>query len=160
MKESPSMTDAIGSFPLPDMLEPDLNRVHAYWQGLKRGENDIPFWDDVKFSLRTRLAREALLIEVFENPQRFRFDIVGEDVTKRYGKAINGKFSDEIDLSMPLEELTRQCRATVERRIPTYYRQAPSRTPHEKDEYARLVLPLWGNGRIEMLLAAIARTLS
>jgi hypothetical protein len=110
MKKSPSMTDGIGSFPLPDKLEPDLDRVRAYWQGLKRGENDIPFWDDVKFSLRTRLAREALLIEVFENPQRFRFDIVGEDVTKQYGKAMIGKFSDEIDLSAPLEEFTGQCR--------------------------------------------------
>jgi len=147
------MTGAIGSFPLPDTLEPDLNRVHAYWQGLKRGENDIPFWDDVKFSLRTRLAREALLVEVFENPQRFRFDIVGEDVTKRYGKAITGRFSDEIDLSAPLEEFTSQCRATVERRISTYYRQG---TPRQQDRYARLILPLWGNGRIEMLLAAIA----
>jgi hypothetical protein len=89
---------------------------------LKCGENDIPFWDDVKFSLRTRLAREALLVEVFENPQRFRFDIVGEDITNRYGKAISGRFSDEIDLSAPLEQFTSQCRATVERRIPTYYR--------------------------------------
>ena len=87
-------------------------------------ENNIPFWDDLKFSLRTRLAREALLIEVFENPQRFHFDVVGEDVTNRYGKAISGTFSDEIDLSAPLEEFTGQCRATVERRIPTYYRQA------------------------------------
>jgi hypothetical protein len=153
MKESPSMRDAIGRFPLPDALEPDLNRVHAYWQGLKRGENDIPFWDDVKFSLRTRLAREALLVEVFENPQRFRFDIVGEDVTNRYGKAISGRFSDEIDLSAPLEEFTDQCRATVERRISTYYRQGARQ---QKDGYARLILPLWGNGRIEMLLAAIA----
>ena len=149
------MTDGIGSFPLPDTLEPDLDRVRAYWQGLKRGENDIPFWDDVKFSLRTRLANEALLIEVFENPQRFRFDIVGEDVTKRYGKAMIGKFSDEIDLNAPLEEFTSQCRATVERRIPSYYRQPPSGTPQQQDGYARLILPLWGNGRIEMLLAAI-----
>jgi hypothetical protein len=147
------MTGGIGSFPLPDSLEPDLERVRAYWQGLKRGENKILFWGDVKFPLRTRLAREALLIEVFENPQRFRFDVVGEDLTNRYGKAISGRFSDEIDLSAPLEEFAGQCRATVERRIPTYYRQG---TWQQKDGYARLILPLWGNGRIEMLLAAIA----
>jgi len=133
------MTGAIDNFPLPDMLEPDLNRVHAYWQGLKRGENDIPF--------------EALLVEVFENPQRFRFDIVGEDVTKRYGKPISGKFSDEIDLSAPFGQFTSQCRATVERRIPTYHRQGASQ---RRDGYARLIMPLWGNGRIEMLLVAIA----
>jgi hypothetical protein len=150
------MMGAVGSFPLPDTLEPDLNRVCAYWQSLKRGENDIPFWDDVKFSLRARLAREALLIEVFENPQRFRFDIVGEDVVRRYGKAFSGMFSDEIDARMPLDEFTTQCRTTVERRVPTYYRKAPSDKPEQDGGYSRLILPLWGNGRIEMLLAAIA----
>jgi hypothetical protein len=92
--------------------------------------------------------------------QRFRFDIVGEDVTKRYGEAIVGKFSNEIDLSAGLEKFTGQCGATVERRIPTYYRQAPSAAQQQKDGYGRLILPLWGNGRIEMLLAAIVPTSS
>jgi hypothetical protein len=149
------MTRAVNTFLVPDTLEPDLNRVRAYWDGLKRGGNDIPFWDDVKFSLRARLAREAVLMEVFENPQRFRFDIVGEDVVRRYGKIITGMFSDEIDARVPLDEFTTQCRATVEGRVPTYYRKAPSGKPEQNGGYSRLILPLWGNGRIEMLLAAI-----
>jgi hypothetical protein len=149
------MTRAVNTFLVPDTLEPDLNRVRAYWDGLKRGGNDIPFWDDVKFSLRARLAREAVLMEVFENPQRFRFDIVGEDVVRRYGKTITGMFSDEIDARVPLDEFTTQCRATVEGRVPTYYRKVPSGKPEQNGGYSRLILPLWGNGRIEMLLAAI-----
>ena len=152
------MTNVGNTYLVPDTLEPDLNRVQAYWDGLKRGENSIPFWDDVKFSLRARLAREAVLVEVFENPQRFRFDIVGEDVARRYGEAFTGKFSNEIAARSPLDDFTGQCRATVERGAPTYYRHEPK--PQANDGYARMILPLWGNGRIEMLLAAVAPSAS
>ena len=145
------MTSEGGTFLLPDRLEPDLERVHAYWNGLKRGENDIPFWDDVKFSMQARLARDVMVIEAFENPLRFRFDLVGEDLTRRYGAAIVGKFTDEVDLLPPIDRLTDQCLATVERGAPTYFR-------HEAADggtgYSRLVLPLWGNGHIEMLIGA------
>ena len=145
------MTD---DYRLPAMLEPDLARVRGYWEGLKRGGNAIPFWDDIKFSQQTRVARETMLIEVFENPQRLRFDLVGDDVAELYGSEINGKFADEIDLHQPFDAIDRQCRITVERAAPTYYRrEIKERANHG---YSRLILPLWGNGRIEMLLAAVA----
>jgi hypothetical protein len=145
------VTSEGGTFLLPDRLEPDLERVHAYWNGLKRGDNDIPFWDDVKFSMQARLAREVVMIEAFENPLRFWFDLVGEDLTRRYGGAIVGKFTDEVDLHPPIDRLTDQCQATVERRAPTYFRQAAA---GGGSGYSRLVLPLWGNGHIEMLIGA------
>jgi len=142
------------TFRLPDKLEPDLERVLGYWNGLKRGGNKIPFWDDVKISMKTRLAREVFLMEAFENPPRCRFDLVGDDVTQRYGTPVNGKFADEIEQRTPLDELTTQCWRTIERREPTYFRHGAS--PGAAGGYSRLVLPLWGNGRIEMLLGAIA----
>jgi hypothetical protein len=152
------MTSSGGTYLLSDRLEPDLERARAYWNGLKRGENEIPFWDDVKFSMQARLARDVLVIEAFENPLRFRFDVVGSDITQRFGAPIAGKFTDEIDLHAPLDELTSQCRATIERRAPTYFRSVPAANaqPGSGAGYARLILPLWGNGRIEMLLGAIA----
>jgi hypothetical protein len=35
---------------------------------MRRGDNDIPFWDDVNLSL---LGDDAAVIDVFENPLRF-----------------------------------------------------------------------------------------
>ena len=99
------MKDVHNHYSLPGELEPDLSLVHAYWSGLKRGANDVPFWDDIKFSLRSRLGRESMLIDVFEDPLRFRFDLTGTDVTNWYGKAIGNSFLDEVDLHVPFDEL-------------------------------------------------------
>jgi len=151
------MTNGVHGYSLPDELEPDLSRIRAYWNGLKRGSNDVPFWDDVKFSLRSRLGRESMLIDVFENPLRFRFDLIGTDLTDWYGKAIGNTFLDEIELHAPFDDLIQQSKATVEGCAPTYYFQtaARKRVAEHPDGYARLLLPLWGNGRIEMLLGAV-----
>jgi hypothetical protein len=149
--EDEQMTSAGETFLLPDRLEPELERVQAYWNGLKRGENNIPFWDDVKFSTLTQLCRDVMLIEAFEEPPRFRFDLVGEDVARRYGAPIAGTFTDEVDLHAPIDRLTDQCRATVECGAPTCFRHAGA----DGGTYSRLVLPLWGNGHIEMLIAAV-----
>ena len=151
------MTGGVHSYSLPDELEPDLGRIRAYWNGLKRGANDVPFWDDVKFSLRSRLGRESMLIDVFENPLRFRFDLVGAELADLYGETIGNRFLDEIELHAPFDELGAQCKATVEGSAPTYYRQTAARKgdAEHPDRYARLLLPLWGNGRIEMLLGAV-----
>jgi hypothetical protein len=143
------MTSEGRAFAPPDQLEPDLERVRAYWNGLKRGENDIPFWDDVKLSTQAPLANHIMMIEAFENPLRFRFDLVGEDVTRCYGATIAGKFTDEVHLHPPIDRVTEQCQATVKRRAPTYFRHNAGGT-----SYSRLILPLWGNGHIEMLIGA------
>ncbi|MCL2429995.1 MAG: hypothetical protein FWD12_12275, partial [Alphaproteobacteria bacterium] len=110
-----------------------------------------PFWDDVKFSTLTQLCPDVMMMTAFEDPLRFRFDLIGEDLTRRYGAAVTGRFTDEVDLHAPLDGLTAQCQATVKRGSPTWFRHAGA-----DGGYSRLLLPLWGNGHIEMLIAAIA----
>jgi hyperosmotically inducible protein len=152
-----TMTGGAHSYSLPDELEPDLSRIQAYWNGLKRGANNVPFWDDVKLSLRSRLGRESMLIGVFDGPLRFRFDLTGADVANWYGGTIGNSFLDEIDLHAPFDQLTLQCKAAVESCAPTYYCQTAFKTrdAEHRGSYARLLLPLWGNGRVDMLLGAI-----
>jgi hypothetical protein len=60
----------------------------------------------------------------------------------------------------PIDELTNQCRATVERRAPTYFQHVPSKQPQTAGEigHSRLILPLWGGTRVEMLLGAVVDT--
>jgi hypothetical protein len=137
-------------FALPAKMERKLGEVHSYWQGLKRGQADIPFADDVKLAPLGRLAANVLLLDVFEGPQRFRFGIVGEAVSNSYGTNLEGQFVDEVPSTFPLDELPDQCRATTLTRASTYYDGGT--------ELRRLLLPLWGDGHISMILGAFVTT--
>ncbi|MGB3809358.1 MAG: hypothetical protein WA943_04630 [Parvibaculum sp.] len=142
------MTNAASAYILPPHLEDDLAKVHAYWKGLIRGQaSDMPYWDDVKLTDLPGLEGRLMLVAAFTRPERFRFDIVGRDVSARYGKALAGSFADEIDTHDPLHFFQSQASATVEGHAPTYYRTS---------DYSRLLLPLWGDGHISMLLGAVA----
>jgi hypothetical protein len=137
---------ASNPFPLPDQLAPGLARVRAYWQGLRRADNDMPFWDDVKVSALGDQADNVLLIDAFEKPERFRFNALGKGLAQRYGEPLDGKFLDESALHDPFDYLRAQASATVEARMPTYC---------EAGGVSRLLLPMWGDGHIAMLLGAV-----
>ena len=129
-------------FPLPATLEPGLATIEAAWRALRRAQNDIPFADDLKPAALSAQAGRVLLIDAFEKPERFRFSLLGGDLLLPQDKALSGKFIDEVDLPAPLGFLRAQASATVEARAPTYHR-------------GRLLLPMWGDGRVSLLLGAV-----
>lgn len=134
-------------YAVPARLSPDLTRVQAYWEGLLRGGATMPFWDDVKPTDLPDLSGRLFLIDVLGAQERFRFGQIGQALTS---EGLGGKFLDETDLKRPFEFLLSQCAATVECAAPTYFRAEAATPP-----YARLLLPLWGEGQISMLLGAI-----
>jgi hypothetical protein len=136
---------------LPEELRPSLRQVFSYWESLKRGENEMPFWDDVKLPALTDLIGRLLLIDVFVNPERFRLSFVGAELSHRSKESVAGKFADEIQLRTPFDYLRSQCSATVEGRKPTFLHHRAG----EVGAFSRLVLPMWGDGRIGMLLGAV-----
>jgi hypothetical protein len=142
------MTDVANAYSMPASLEPKLASIYDYWRALRRGGNDIPFWDDVKFSALGSSADDALLVEVFESPLRFRLGLAGRSMTARLGPELGGKFLDKFEPEGPFDHLETQCATTVRARAPSFFRH---RSP---PGYVRIALPLWGNGRIQMLLVA------
>jgi hypothetical protein len=132
-------------FALPARLARDLGRVRDYWSSLKRGENNVPFWDDVNLSALPGFEGRLMLVDVFEQPQRFRLNTIGSEIRDSYGTDIVGKFVDEIDAKGPFAYFAAQASATVEAAEPTYYH----------DGFARLLLPMWGGGHVAMLLGTI-----
>jgi hypothetical protein len=149
------MREAPLPYSLPTRIEADLERVRVYWAGLNRASAQMPFWDDLKLADLADRGDSAMLIDAFQHPRRFRMGFLGRAVTQRYGASIAGKFFDEIALRDPLDQLDDQCAATLERRAPTYFRHLPT---GDAKSYARVILPMWGNGHIEMLLGAVAAT--
>jgi hypothetical protein len=130
-------------------LDPSLAKVRTYWEGLKRGNADIPFADDAKLSHLGGLSNNAFLIACFAHPERFRFDIVGPQVMGAYGADLVGRFVDEIPHRPPFDDFLLQCRVTLDTSAPSYYRHAPADVLYE-----RILLPLWGDGHISALLGA------
>jgi len=142
------MTDVANAYSMPANLEPKLASIYDYWQALRRGGNAIPFWDDVKLSALGSSADDAVLLDVFESPLRFRLGLAGRSMAARLGSELGGKFLDKFDPDGQFDHLETQCATTVRSRAPTFFR-------HESPpDYARIALPLWGNGRIQMLLVA------
>jgi len=135
-------------FGLHSHLSPDLARVLAYWRGLLRGAATMPFWDDAKLSDLPDLRDRLFLVDVFQQPERFRFGVMGAALQEADG--LSGRFLDETDLGHPFDFLRSQCAATVEAAEPTYFQGEGAGRP-----YARLLLPMWGEGRISMLLGAV-----
>jgi hypothetical protein len=135
-------------FVLPQKLPSPLAGLKRYWNDLIRGENEMPFADDVNLSQLPALAGKLLLVDVFAKPQRFRFNHLGDELIHRLGANITGKFADEVELRGPFEFFIAQASATVEARSPTWY--------SSRRGYARILVPTWGDGRIELLLGAIA----
>ena len=123
-----------------------LSALHRYWHGLKRGQAEIPFADDVKL-MPLENPGAAMLIDVIEKPVRFRFAIVGEEIRKLYGEDLAGLLADDLTVRTPLEFFLSQCSATLEGRAPTLFRG---------EDYSRLLLPLWGDGHINMLLGGVS----
>lgn len=115
----------------------------------------MPFSDDVNLSQLPEISKQLLMIEVFA-PQRFRFNHLGSEIISKCGSNVTGKFADELKLHHPLDYIIAQSSATVEVLAPTLYSCRPAgEAQSRQDGYSRLVLPTWGNGKVELLLGAI-----
>jgi len=121
-------------FPLPDRLDKNLQPVLYLWRGLVRAENRMPFADDLDLSVLSNISRKSL-------------EFLGEELP---GVPAEGNFLDEVTLNASFSYLRAQCSATVEATEPTFLHltEASGRT------FSRLLLPMWGNGQINMLVGA------
>jgi hypothetical protein len=147
------MMTTVQPFPLPRQLPPTLASIHQYWKMLIRAENPMPFSDDVSLGPIEKLSAHVMLVDVFSGPQRFRFNRLGENIIGTLSNDLTGQFADEIKPAEPLNYFIAQASATIEAGIPTLY-SAVRRKSRGKG-YSRLLLPAWGNGRIDLLLGAV-----
>ncbi len=147
------MAPIMQPFPLSRTMPPRLARVHRFWQGMIRAENTMPFSDDVNLAPLRTLAANLMLIDVFP-PQRFRFNRLGAKIVARFGADVTGRFVDELELRAPFNYFIAQASTTVEAGAPTLYSSSSARQK-TRGGYCRIMLPAWGNGKIDLLLGAI-----
>jgi hypothetical protein len=132
-------------FPLPDRLDPKLQPLVTFWENLKRGENDMPFGDDLGVSALSKLPGSPFLLSVFASPERYRFEYLGESLRN---EAAPESFVDEASPNTSFSYLRAQSSATIEAAGPTLLRLVEV----SGYRFSRVLLPLWGEGRINMLV--------
>jgi len=120
----------------------------SLWEGLKRGENGIPFSDDLGVQSLSKLPGTPFLLSVVASPERCRFEYLSDGL---HDAAVPGSFLDEISPNVKFSYLRAQSSATIEAAAPTLFHL----TPLSGYSFSRVLLPLWGNGQVNMLLGAI-----
>lgn len=135
-------------FPLPGRLDAKLQPVVTLWENLKRGENGIPFSDDLGVLTLSKLPGNPFLLSVSPLPERYRFEFLCDSL--RRGIA-TGRFLDEVPQNVNFSFLRAQSSATVEAAEPTLFRL----TQVSGYSFSRVLLPLWGNGQVTLLLGTI-----
>jgi hypothetical protein len=140
-----TITSGHHPFPLPAFLGAQFAALRGYWNSLKHGNATAPFADDLSLAALGKLADTVALVRVSEKPQRFRLAMAAPDVVHLFGTELENRFTDEFELSAPLEYFASQCSATAESGAPTFFRHP---------EYRRLMLPFWGDGHINLILVS------
>ena len=62
---------------LPESASPEMYQIVAYWRSLFRGEI-LPDRRDIDPTEIPRLLPGIILIDIFHNPYRFKFRLIGE----------------------------------------------------------------------------------
>ena len=134
-------------FALPAFLGASFAVLRGYWNSLKRGNATIPFTDDFSPAALGRLSETVALLHVIEKPQQFRFEMAGAKLSEDYRGALEGRVAGDVTVREPLDYFVSQCSATVETSAPSFYWHAAPGS-----EYKRLMLPFWGDGRVNAIL--------
>lgn len=141
------MTQA-APFAVDGPLAPPLARLLAYWEGLKRGQAEIPFWDDLSEVKIEASGAETFILDVFSRPERFRFNDLEVAAPAADRDQLLGHFLDDVDLPEVFALLRGQASVATELMRPTLY---------QAGGLQRLLLPAWGEGEVRMLVGGLAR---
>jgi hypothetical protein len=105
-------------FPLHGRLDAKLQSVVSLWERLKRGENGIPFSDDLGAPVLSNLPGDPYFLRVFASPERYRFEFLSESVHR---EAVLERFVDEMPPNTDFSYLRAQSSATIEAGEPTLF---------------------------------------
>lgn len=139
----------------------DVKRLYAYWQA-RRGTKRFPAREDIDpVDFKFALGRVSL-IDVVEDPRRYRYRLVSTSITKHLGYEMTGKYTEEIPEKELRDYVERLYAETVSAAAPIYTKEKAAFDGRLWESEA-LMLPLSSDGsRINMIMAfretAVPRT--
>lgn len=80
---------------LPESVSPEMYQIVEYWRSLFRGDI-MPDRRDIDPTEIPRLLPGIILIDIFHNPYRFKFRLIGEAMVAYHGRNLAGLWMDEV----------------------------------------------------------------
>jgi hypothetical protein len=141
----------------PQIVSPLLQRLLADWQARRSGRTLPSRRDFDPLDLKYILGK-LLLVDVEREPPglRFRFRLVGTELTARAGVELTGRTLDDYPSPEYREFMRRRYTQTVEERRPLSSVQASLVIDNRIRRYEALLLPLAADGEtVDMLMIGI-----
>jgi len=131
----------------------EMNEIHAYWLA-KRGQRRMPSRWDIEPTEIPRLLRNLMLVDVFYNPIRFRYRLIGTNVVDATGENRTGKCFDSVDFFAANPIVREQYATVVSTGEPVHSLEPFYRLDTRREyEVERLLLPLSSDGvTVDMIL--------
>jgi hypothetical protein len=134
---------------------PRLNGLYRYWLE-KRGERRMPPRRDMLPEQMREFLGYIVLVDVTPAPRRFRFRLVGTEVSNAYGRDMSGLYVDDITTAAYREMLLDHYGRAVDRAEPVLHRLRFVEWPGKVHELVRLTLPLSDDGQTVNMLMLIS----
>jgi len=123
-----------------------MRRIYDYWLARRRNGR-LPRRHDIDPSELSDLLANIFLVDVEENPRRYRVRLAGSEVVACFGLDMTGKTIDEYDLADARDEIMQQYDQAVETGEPNYHRHEFWTAAYEHHlNFERLLLPLSSDG--------------
>jgi len=141
--------------PQPEQMHPRARQLLDYWESIRPAPNVLPGRENFQPAAVAPLLASLSLLDVFRNPLRFRYRVVGSSLTVAGYSARAGDWFDEVVPPLPRGERPAEPMIEVVHSGRPSWVLAPPRMPQVRGvaEIERLILPLARDGRtVDMLL--------
>ncbi len=132
-----------------------LKHLYQYWDD-KRGSRAMPSRADLDPIDIPSLLPYIILIDVEQEPRRYRIRLYGTHVVERFGKDLTGQYLDEADLGTLRDKVLTSCDEVVDNGEPNVARRMGTLADGRDIKVERLILPLSNDGRtVSMIFGGI-----
>jgi len=138
------------------LSDPDLVRFYDYWVSLCAGRPMPSRRDLDPLQIPAGYLPDLMLIDVFHEPRRYRYRLVGTHVVTASGEDRTGRYFDEMPFFKTNPVVMKQYDTAVATALPLYSLEPFTNFVNGRHyEVDRLMLPLSNDGRlVDMLLVA------
>jgi hypothetical protein len=135
-----------------------LRDLHDYWLSKKGSRIAPPRSAIAPEEIAVALLPNIALLDVIDEPPRFRIRLFGTGLVEAFGEDVTGKYLDEIDIGSIALEVCARFTEVVHKCCPqTVSVHLSKQTKSRYLEYERIALPLSQDGmRVNMILCGFA----